>query len=51
MSPDNLSVDLCPQENCSKGASYKAANKLKKKLFSDGSNANTITDDENDLEN
>ena len=30
MSPDNLSVDLCQQENCSKGASYKAANKLKR---------------------
>ena len=51
MSPDNLSVDLCWQENCSKGASYKAANKLKKKLFANDSNTNTITDDENDIEN
>ena len=44
MSPDNLSVDLCDQEHCRKGAGYNAAMKLKRKLFDNESNSSTITD-------
>ena len=44
MSPDNLSVDLCDEEHCRKGAGYKAAMKLKRKLFDNESNSSTITD-------
>ena len=51
MSPDNLSFDICNQEHCRKGAGYKAAMKLKRKLFDNESNSSTITDGGNKEEN
>ena len=50
MSPDNLSVDICDQEHCRKGARYKAAMKLKRKLFDNETNSSTVTDSGNKAE-
>ena len=50
MSPDNFSVDLCYEENCTKGLGYKAAMKLEKKLFANDNNASAITDGGNNEE-